>query len=465
MGFFDDENFDELPQLPEDSIDVDNRVKSISEIGLNYRQKFAADIILKGYNVFITGDAGTGKTYSTVQTLHCKEFKDKEIAYCALTGTAALGIKGVTLHRFLHLPAKPLVDDDVRVSEELMAIDMLFVDEIGMARIDAFEYMAKAIIKENERRERNRENGISNKKSIQLVLTGDFFQLPPVITESDREVLKNKYGNDLRNGFAFQSEYWNKLRLASIYLNEIMRQQESEFIYNINKIRYGNAEGLGFFNYCCCPRQIEGGITVCGTNKRAAECNRDELAKIDSRAMVSVAKITGEVKETDKNADDVFECKVGARVMAVVNNYMAGYLNGMLGTVVEMQKDIIIVKFDDLNHNVAVTPYTWEISTYRIDVDTKTNKEKLEEEIIGTFTQFPLKLGYAITIHKSQGKTFEKVNFEPYCWDNGQLYVGLSRAKSSAGLHVVGSIRSSALKTSEDVKEFYRKTFKELENI
>lgn len=440
--------------------------KSISEMSLNDMQKKVAQLVLKGYNLFITGDAGTGKTYAMVEILGSKELEKKVIAYCALTGTAALNIKGVTLHRFLHLPTKPLIESTVRISEELKSVDILFIDEIGMARVDTFDYLARAVLKENERRERESEYGISNKQSIQLILSGDFFQLPPVITDNDREVLQMKYGVGLRNGFAFQSEYWDKLNLVSVYLYEIMRQKEAEFMNNINKIRYGCYDGISYFNYCCNPARIEGGITVCGTNKRAKECNYDELNKLDGKTYTSVAKIVGDVKETDKCAEDIFEYKVGARVMAVINNYQAGYLNGMLGTIEDATDKKIMVRFDDCSERVIeVERNVWEIKAYTAKENEKTHEVSLSEEVVGTFEQFPLKLGYAITIHKAQGKTFSKVNFEPYCWDNGQLYVGLSRAKTAGGLHVVGSIKNNFLKTSEDVKEFYRRTFPALRNI
>ena len=411
------------------------------------RQQLAFDCMEQGKNVFLTGDAGTGKSYVVNKFIESCKKKGKQIVICAPTGVAAINIGGVTIHRVFKLPIRPMIETAKSIPLTLKDVDVFLIDEISMTRIDIFEYVATVLFVLNNVR---RQQG---KKDVQVILVGDFFQLPPVITDRDREVLeKYKYKDNLGKGFAFQSKYWNAFNFVCIQLNEVVRQDDIEFIQNINAIRYGDYRGIKYFNEKSRTTEIKDAILICGTNKAVNQKNETEYNKIHSKEYVYEADIDGEVADSDKMVPDKLKLKVGCRVMTVINDYAGKYQNGTLATVTHLTDDKIFIE-TDAGESAAIEPYTWEINNYNAK-NTK-NKVKISLDCIGTFTQYPLKLAYAVTVHKSQGQTFDKVNLNPYCWDCGQLYVALSRVRTIDGLHLTQPIHLRYLITSSDVKKFY----------
>ena len=414
---------------------------------LNSLQQYAKAQMKSGKNIFLTGGAGVGK--SAIINDYISEYDPSEIMICAPTGIAALNINGVTCHRAFKMPVKPLVEKPKVLPSALKDVKTVIIDEISMLRIDAFEYIAFIISSINLKRQK------SGEKPIQLIVVGDFFQLPPVITDNDRNVLSQfRYGDGLRSGFAFQSKFWEYLNFEKIELTEVIRQTNREFSGYLNEARIGNPYSIQYFNNMSNAYEIDDAILLCATNKKVNDKNDTELAKIKSKEFVFNAKITGTVNESDKLVPDELKLKVGCRVMTVINDNVDGfYQNGTLATVKEIYKDRVFIETDD-GIKCDVFKYTWEIKSYS-GKENKSGKMELKEDIIGTYTQFPLRLGYAITIHKSQGKTFDKVNLDPYCWDFGQLYVALSRVKTISGLHLTQPIRRNNLVCSDDVRQFY----------
>ena len=408
---------------------------------LNNEQTLSLNILKHGYNCCILGDAGTGKSYFINEFIKWCNDNDKSIIITAPTGIAALNIGGVTVHRAFGIPAKPLIENPKKIPSILKDADILIIDEIGTLRIDVFDFISKILISLNKFR---RNNG---QKDLQVILCGDFFQLPPVISKTDRSILEEVYGDNIKTGFAFQSKLWEVYNFKYILLTKQMRQSNSAFIKALNMIRLGDNRGLQYISNNCAKSRIENAIEICGINKEVEKKNKEEFNKLHTKIFKYKSKITGTVEESDMLVSPLLELRVGCRVLAVVNDRNDEYRNGSIGVVERLTKNKVFVKFDD--GTVEINPYTWNIKEYT------NNNSKTEEKIIGTYTQYPLKLAYAITIHKSQGQTYDKANLNPYCWDCGQLYVAISRVRNIENLYITNYLSSKYLVVSNEVKEFY----------
>lgn len=408
-------------------------------------QKKAYELLMSGENVFLTGEAGTGKSYLLQKFISDVKSKGKNVLVCAPSGIAAINVGGITLHRAFKAPIKPLVEpvlDTTRVVEEA---DLVIIDEISMCRIDLFDYVIQSlIIAENH----------SNRHK-QLIVVGDFLQLPPVITDRDRVILETHYGN-VGHGYAFQSFYWGLLDFKYITLNKIVRQSNPTFIKALNAARIGDLSCLEYFDKHTSKAPFKNGINLCSTNRQAENTNSLELQKIKKKKYQFRAIVEGEIKDNDKPTLDCLELKVGARVMMLTNEQGGLWQNGSLGTIIHIDDyyDYIEIKLDSSNSaSIKVERYKWSVEDYVVSVIG--GKNVIEKSEIGSFTQYPLKLAYAITIHKSQGKTFDAVNLYPNTFAPGQLYVALSRVRSADTLHLKQSIQPDYLKVSHEVIDFY----------
>ena len=423
---------------------------------LTYLQQYTYKVLMCGYNVFLTGDAGTGKTHVLLKFISDSINKGYNVMVCAPTGVAASNINGVTTHRCFDIPLGLLVYNKVEyeVSDELVETDIVVMDEISMCRIDTFDFIIKKILQANNRRKR------INKPCIQLVVSGDFLQLPPVMRDNEKEILDKHYKKDIGAGFAFNSPYWNMMEFKNIILTEIVRQDNVEFITNLNRIRVGDKSGLDYIYTNSSQNEINNAITLCGTNLDADNKNRSELNNLIGDSKIYRAITDGRVRESDTNFELNLELKVNSRVMLLVNkhsNNELNYTNGSFGTVLSLDDDTISVQLD--NGNIEeICRCTWDIHEYTLEEDGK--KTKLVKQKVGTIEQFPLKLAYAITIHKSQGQTYEYANLSPYCWDCGQLYVALSRVRKLSNLYLKYSIDPRYLVISLNVIKFYNSIVK-----
>lgn len=417
-------------------------------MALTALQKEALKQMQNGNNVFLTGNAGTGKSY-VLNAFIEQVSEDKNLVVCAPSGIAALNVGGVTMHRAFHMPLT-VCTGKLRRSKVIEAADIIIIDEISMCRIDMFDYVGRAIDDVNTRRFAHRaKNGKT--EPIQLICVGDFYQLPPVIQDKERLVLNEYYGGDIGKGYAFQSEYWQKFDFHTISLKEIIRQDEPEFIENLNKARVGDVSCIRYFAEKSRKTKIKDAITICGTNKDADAINARALAKLPGRAQTFKSQITGEVKPSDKSAPDELALKPGARVILLANDAVNDqYRNGTIAEVLSVSKTKLELRNLQTGQIIWLAPYTWRISKYVVDPE-----GTISQEEIGTIKQFPVKLAYAVTIHKSQGQTYDMVNLNPRAWDDGQLYVALSRVRSMKKLHLTQPILRSYLITSKAVKDFY----------
>jgi ATP-dependent exoDNAse (exonuclease V), alpha subunit - helicase superfamily I member len=414
---------------------------------LTIDQKKAYECMLKGNNVFISGEAGTGKAYVVSRFINEMSQKHKNILVCAPTGVAALNVGGVTIHRCFHISSEPQIKTYVTsVSDEVKEADIIIVDEISMCRVDLFDCMIRHIAKAER----------ETFKRKQIIVVGDFFQLPPVTTKEDLKILKEFY-KDYDKGFAFESEYWDDLNFDKIVLKEILRQSDNEFIFQLNNARIGNTSCIPYFNIHAKREKIEDGIILCARNITAQQINEEELDKINSESKFYESIIEGEVKSSDKPTFDILELKVGARVIILVNDIENNdYQNGTIGTIAALKANGVSVTLDN-GKIIKIGMHEWEIESYTIVEESRDEVKfnKLEKTKIGSFKQLPLKLAYAITIHKSQGQTYDRVNLIPYSFSCGQLYVALSRVKSIEGLCLIENMKKEYLKCDEKVKLFY----------
>lgn len=420
-------------------------------------QEYGYNVIMAGYNAFLTGDAGAGKSYLIQKVIDDMTKSGLNVLVTASTGIAAYNINGVTAHRAFDIPLQTLTfdKDSIIVDDTIVESDVIILEEVSMIRMDVFDFISNKIFLANEKRKRK------GKSAIQFIVIGDFLQLPPVLQEFDKRQLDKYYGFDVGVGFAFQSKHWAKHDFKTIILTEVVRQDNKEFVQNLNQIRIGKKAYVDYFYDKSCKEYITNAITLCGTNKEVTSKNNEELDKLTTDTVRYESIINTNVLDTEYMCERILNLKVGARVMTLVNQKELTYTNGSLGTVKTLYPDYIIVTMDN-GVDVMIERYEWKVYEYKLEpIESKLGEFNLVRYEAGSIIQFPLKLAYAVTIHKSQGQTYDYVNLSPYCWDCGQLYVALSRVRKIENLHFNYKLDMSYLVISLNVVKFYNSIVKE----
>lgn len=431
-------------------------------MSLTSDQQKALNAMLEGKNIFLTGEAGTGKSFVLREFLHQAR---RNVLVTAPTGIAAINVNGATLHRTFGAPVSACVEKPRNVSEAVINADTVVIDEISMCRIDLFDYVMESICLANRKRLKLEEP----KPPIQLILVGDFFQLPPVIKrrrngrdsadeKDDAEILENHYGKDIGYGFAFQSRKWHEYGIKMVKLRTVVRQKDKDFVKALNQARIGDNQCLDFFRKKLAKKEIKDAIYLCSTNAKASEINKTKVKALKGEVKAYEAEIEGNFSDSEMPTDKRLFLKKGTRIMILKNDPDGRYVNGSLGSIVEMDNHSVSVDLDN-GSIVEIAFNRWESIKYTLeevyDEELKKYKKVLVKKVVGSFTQLPMRIAYAVTIHKSQGQTFEKVNLYPSAFSPGQLYVALSRATSSQGLHLETKIKDEWLLCSEEVRKFY----------
>jgi ATP-dependent exoDNAse (exonuclease V) alpha subunit len=430
-------------------------------------QKAVAFVTNTEENLFLTGKAGTGKTtFLKYIRYNC----GKECAVVAPTGVAAINAGGETIHSFLQLPLGPFVPgngggfgrmaDGAQDKHSLLAnlrlretklkllrrLELLIIDEVSMVRADVMDAIDLVL-----RHVRN--NYAAPFGGVQMVFIGDAFQLPPVVKEEDWQILGQFY----QGAYFFHSQVLRQYPPVYIELKKIYRQKEQSFIDILNRVRNGDVtqSDIAALNerYSEAPPSEDGFIVLCTHNHIADEINHRELNAIDSFKHTFEGKITGDINPKNLPAEQMLELKKGAQVMFIKNDLQTPrrYYNGRIGTVSGINADGIWVSFSDGGDKVQVAQETWKTVRYSLD----TQAGKIVEDELGSFTQFPLRLAWAVTVHKSQGLTLQKAvldinrSFAP-----GQVYVALSRCTTMNGIVLRGKLHIDNVKVDARVIEF-----------
>ena len=400
-----------------------------------------------GHHFYITGNAGTGK--STL--LHYfKENTKKKTVVLAPTGIAAINIGGSTLHSFFHFPLHLITKADINKIRDkgklFTALETLVIDEVSMVRADMLDAVDTSL-----RLNRNRPSEPFG--GVQVVLMGDLFQLPPIVDED----LAEYYSDFYETPFFFSAHIFNEVRLQKVELQKVFRQSDPEFIGLLNKIRNNTLQKFDLekinqrYHSSLEIGSHDLAITLTSTNALASGINLQRLSALRTPEYVFDSIVDGDFDEKSYPTDKKLQLKQGAQVMMVKNDPNKRWVNGTLGVIHRLTDETIEVSFDGNVHSIE--PSTWEKLDYEYDRE----NGSIEPFVSGAFRQYPIKLAWAMTIHKSQGKTFDNVivDLGRGAFAHGQAYVALSRCRSYAGLHLKTPFRYSDIILDERVRSFH----------
>lgn len=443
---FDDDIFD---IKSDDIIDRRSEIKPAVEMDIDFSDEF-----MKCFNamndtndhIFMTGDAGTGK--STLIKYFCKKTKKKAVVL-APTGVAAVNIGGQTVHSFFKFPPKPLQPNNIpKIFGDFLLlyqkVDTIIIDEISMVRVDLMEAIDMFF-----RYNLDSDEPFAGK---QIIMVGDLNQLPPVIgTSAEREMILDKYDSP----FFFDAKVFTKVEFKKFRLTKIYRQTDQEFIGLLNKMKNKTiAEAdIDRINTVAFKKvAYDETITLCSTNAIADQINEMMLSKIPGGDRVLQGVINGYFDPKYSPVDERITVREGCRIMLLNNDGQKRWHNGTIGTLISVHDTHIMIEIDGIEYRLEKIEYESRRYSYN------TKSQDVETKSVGTFVQYPIRLAYAITIHKSQGKTFDKINidFGAATFAHGQAYVAISRCRTLEGITLTRKLRIDDFVYEKRVMEFYK---------
>lgn len=404
-----------------------------------------------GRSIFLTGKAGTGKT-TFLRTV--VEKSTKQMIVVAPTGVAAINAGGVTIHSFFQLPLSPYVpgakvknkyDFSKEKRKIIGSLDLLIIDEISMVRSDLLDAIDNVL-----RRFRNHSKPFGG---VQLLMIGDLAQLSPVVTPEDEHLLRPYYDTT----YFFGSKALQQVDYVTIQLEKIYRQADMKFVDILNNIRENRATQNDLlalqsrYDPSFTPKSDEGYIRLTTHNRMADEYNDRQMARLNTTPYTYKAEIEGTFPPTSFPTAENLLLKVGAQVMFIKNDVNGQYYNGKIGIVTNLSSEMVCVRSTDDGQEIAVGLQEWENARYAINPQT----HEIETEILGVFRQYPLRLAWAITIHKSQGLTFDRAIIDAgHSFAPGQVYVALSRCRSLDGIVIASPISQQAIISDSSVENY-----------
>ncbi|HEY6063837.1 MAG TPA: AAA family ATPase, partial [Chitinophagaceae bacterium] len=426
-------------------------------------------------NIFLTGNAGTGKT---TFLKYIRENSPKQMAIVAPTGVAAINAGGVTIHSFFQLPFSPFIPETkgtgfIAISQEIsdkhslisrlrfnsekkkviQQLELLIIDEVSMVRCDTLDAI-DTVLRHIRQQPGERFGG------VQVLFIGDMLQLPPVIKEQEWSILSEYYNSQ----YFFDSKVLQEDPPVYIEFNKIYRQSDEQFIDLLNQVRNNelDEEGMKILESRFQPgfrrRRQDGYIILTTHNSKASEINAKELDSLPTQLFSYEAEVQDEFSDRAYPADEVLHLKVGAQVMFIRNDSSEKgrrYFNGKIGIVTSLEAGKIFVQCEDREDEIEVSKERWENIRYTLNKTTR----QLDSDVLGSFTQYPLRLAWAITIHKSQGLTFQKAIIDTgEAFSPGQVYVALSRCTNLEGIVLQSRIKSSRLFSDTRIVKFSQRS-------
>jgi hypothetical protein len=424
------------------------------EIDFNPGFRYALELMEEtDKNIFITGRAGTGK--STLLN-YFRDNTKKNAVILAPTGVAAVNVGGQTIHSFFHFKPNVTVAAIKKKKSGAKETPSLYkklttivIDEVSMVRADLLDCVDKFL----------RLNGLDTKRpfgGVQMIFIGDLYQLPPVVTNAEREIFRSHYASP----YFFSAKVMEALDMEFIELEKVYRQKDDEFIRLLNAIRNKSIteEDIALFNQRCHPDFSSSAddfyISLTSTNDLADDINEKRLAELKGKVWKAQGDMRGDFGKEYLPTAVELKLKKGAQIMMLNNDSYGQWINGTIGRVKKFAKDedgedVIIAELDN-GETVEISPYTWKIYKYFL------KEEELHSEEVGSFCQYPVRLAFAVTIHKSQGKTFEKVIIDVGrgTFAHGQMYVALSRCTALTGMVLRNPLKKSHVMMDWQVVKF-----------
>lgn len=413
-------------------------------------------------HVFVTGRAGTGKSTLLLHYLGGADLSRTVVL--APTGVAALNVGGETIHHFFRMRPGQTPAEAAEAgrragqgpgADVYRGLSTIVLDEVSMVRADLLDAVDAFL--------RAARGDSSPFGGVRVIAFGDLYQLPPVVTGEERGLFTEHYPSP----YFFSSQVFGRLReeenlenFAYVELTKIYRQVDPVFIELLNKVRSKEVEpadldlvNVRVIDVAAALADPEGPLFLTTTNKRASQINDEHLARLTGRAFVSVAEVSGDFPDSYRPTDAQLTLKTGARVMMLTNDPGARWVNGSMGTItqIDTRAGEVVVHLDD-GDEVHVEPHTWGATYNRWDAEAGA----IVRETLGSFTQLPMRLAWAVTIHKAQGKTFDRIviDFERSAFEHGQAYVALSRARSLAGIGLARPMRAGDVRLDRRIVRF-----------
>jgi ATP-dependent DNA helicase PIF1 len=405
-------------------------------------------------HTFLTGNAGTGKSTLIRKFIAANE---GSVVTLAPTGIAAVNIAGQTVHSFFHFPARPIsfnsvkylnpaLPDEAEKRRLIKAAKYFIIDEISMVRADLMDQI-DWFFKKNF----PNDGPFAGKK---LIMVGDMDQLPPVVSsESEKQMMATRYESE----FFFSAKCWTEAKFETVTLTKVFRQSDPEFVRLLNAIKSGKIAPyeIDRINNSCLNQGMlkpEDGIMLCSTNAVAADVNAQMLARLEGEAVILEGKVLGDFNKKNCTVEEFILLKPGCRVMIMRNCPERTYFNGTIGTFIGMSEGNLVIGLDDGITEITVGKYVFESVEHKY----QESSDKISTTKTGEFIQYPVKVAYAISIHKSQGQTFDKViiDFGTGAFAHGMVYVALSRCTSMQGIILRTPIRQKDLIYHPSITKF-----------